>query len=144
MRSVSLLIALAAALSAADDPGGWTAAKWGMTEAQLRDAFPAQPVSVELAGTTFHVRFISTKDALTQVKLDPVEPVKQGLDSLFQDLQNMLVEKYGRPWSSTEGPTSELQWTFKTTTISLSRVRLSGFGTQFVFLTYRKKVESPI
>jgi hypothetical protein len=35
-----LISCVAFAQSAADDPGGWTKAKWGMTEDEVKAAFP--------------------------------------------------------------------------------------------------------
>jgi len=43
MTLIAALLATAAGLSAqnpADDPSGWTKAKWGMTKAQIQIAFP--------------------------------------------------------------------------------------------------------
>jgi len=40
LTAVFLLAVGAFAQNAADDPGGWTKAKWGMTEAEIKAAFP--------------------------------------------------------------------------------------------------------
>jgi len=151
----------AAALSAADDPGGWTAAKWGMTDAQILAALPGQAVrldppeklnrssvhipELDVAGTKFHVYFTPDKDGLlSSVLFSPIGSPAQGLDAVFQELQNLLVDKYGRPWKTDEQGNSEIQWSFPTTVITLSRIKVSGFGTQFVHLQYKRKVAVPL
>jgi hypothetical protein len=67
------------------------------------------------------------------------KPPSQGIDYLFQELQNLLVEKYGRPWTSSEGHQTEIQWSLKTTTITLSRVKFPGISIQLLDLQYKKK-----
>jgi len=141
---------------AADDPGGWTGAKWGMSADQILQALPDQAVrlnppekynhatahipSFQLAGASFHVYFIPDNDGhLKSVVFSPLDVTREGLDFLFQRLQNLLIEKYGRPWKSTEQANTEIQWTFKTTTIILSRTQVKDFGTQFVSLRYKQK-----
>jgi len=144
-----------AASSAAQptDPGGWTAAKWGMTDAQILAAIPAATrldppdagahvhiKSFDLVGASFHVLFQSDKDGhLQAVLLSPVEPPAEGIDYLFQNLQNLLVEKYGRPWTSTEGHETEIQWSLKTTTVTLSRIKFPGMDIQILNLHYKRR-----
>jgi hypothetical protein len=151
-------LAAALAATAADDPCGWTTARWGMTADQILAAVPQsqrldQPErngaritvpSLDLAGAKFHVWFIpDDHELLRAVVLDSgVTPPGAGFDSLFQDLENMLVEKYGRPWKSDEVAT-ELQWSFQTTTLTLSRMKFHG-QTLSVAIHYRRKDAAPI
>ena len=153
MRTATLIVMIAATAMAADDPGGWTAAKWGMTDAQILAAIPSATrldppdagahvhiKSFDLAGAAFHVLFQSDKDGRLQaVLLSPVGDPAEGIDHLFQTLQHLLVEKYGRPWTSTEGHETEIQWSLKTTTIALSRVKFPGMDIQILNLHYKRK-----
>jgi hypothetical protein len=95
-----LLIAFCASRSASQplqDPGGWTQAKWGMTVAELKQAFPqAVFYSTRQSGSTFgipeydldgakvHVSFdVDEKAGLHRVLIEPVEKssVDPALDS---------------------------------------------------------------
>jgi hypothetical protein len=150
------LLAAAAAAFAADDPGGWTKAKWGMTDDQILAAFPGQAVRLDppdagahigiktfdLADSPFDVRFLSDAAGLRKVVLTALSQPSPRLDALFQDLENLLVDKYGRPWKSDEAGDTDFQWSFPTTTITLGRTKVSGFGTQFVSLIYAKRQPS--
>jgi hypothetical protein len=131
---------------AADDPGGWSKAKWGMTQAQLSDAFGADlHETFDVHGATDdqgRLRFYLTVDLTVgkipcqaELHLDKdghlravgVAPVKTSdmTDVLYLDLQDMLVQKYGRPWKSREEmDITNLQWTFATTLITLQRMKL--------------------
>ena len=154
MRTITILIIMAAAAAAQPaDPGGWTAAKWGMSDAQILAAIPAATrldppdagahvhiKSFDLAGAAFHVLFQTDQDGRLQaVLLSPVGDPAEGIDYLFQTIQNLLVEKYGRPWTSTEAHETEIQWSLKTTTITLSRVKFPGIDIQILNLHYKRK-----
>ena len=154
------MMGVAAALAAAaDDPAGWTTAKWGMTAEQILAAVPqAQRLDppekngarvhipeLDLAGGQFHVYFVPDKDGLLRavVLTTPITPPPAGFDSLVQNLQNLLVEKYGRPWKSDGEVATEFEWSFATTTITLSRMKFEG-KTLSVTLRYRKKDPAPL
>jgi hypothetical protein len=65
----------------------------------------------------------------------------------FQALENLLVEKYGRPWKSDEGTNStEMQWTFPTTVITLSRrvVGSAELTLTWVHLIYKQRAANPL
>jgi hypothetical protein len=149
-----MTFAAAWTLGAAEDPAGWTAAKWGMTDAQILQALPGQAVpldppqihglarvqikSLDLAGTKFSVTFVSDeKGCLSSVLLHPSD--KGPLDSLFQTLENMLVEKYGRPWSSNADHETKIQWSLKATTITLSHLKYPGLPVEILNLQYKRK-----
>src|SRR4051812_42076671 len=91
LKPILTLCLAAAAAIAADDPAGWTAAKWGMTVDQVRAAVPeAHPVTgpvfekkipaaplgidqVEIAGCDWQVFFLFNP-ALVSVRLEPKTP----------------------------------------------------------------------
>lgn len=144
---------LAVAALAADDPGGWTSAKWGMSDDQILQAIPQAarldpPEKVnharvhipafDLAGAQFHVYFIPDQVGLAGVILSAKEP-DEGLDALFRHLQELLVQKYGRPWTAGVDQTTDLQWSLPTTTITLSMVRIPAIKMQMLSLSYKKK-----
>jgi hypothetical protein len=150
-----MLTAAVTSAADADDPGGWTKAKWGMTEAELLAAFPGQAARLDppdkntgcrvvikdftLSGVNFQVYMMPDPDGrLSSVLLQPAKSDDQ-TDQLFQDLQNLLVQKYGRPWKTAEGNNAEIQWTFKTSTVTLARTRFPGFTTQLVHVRYAHK-----
>jgi len=143
-------------LPAADDPGGWSKAKWGMSEPQLADAFgpgivrldPPDKVSgipvllavdLDLAGSPFRAKLILDKyGKLSSVLLQPRQTDACGA-YLFQSLQNSLVEKYGRPWKSEAGMSTDLQWSLATTVIHLSLAQEKQLGFCLLTLQYKHK-----
>ncbi|HTX34337.1 MAG TPA: hypothetical protein VME43_04920 [Bryobacteraceae bacterium] len=156
IRRTYIMVALALACAAVEDPGGWTKAKWGMTDDQVLAAFPGQAArldppelngarvsikSIELSGAEFRVYFIpDAAGHLRAVILNAVKPT----GALFQSLENLLVAKYGRPWKTDEAGDSGVQWSFPTTVITLTRVQVPNFGTQFLSLAYKLKVDERI
>ena len=74
---------------------------------------------------------------LDHVLFTPVSASDQ-TDQTFQSLENLLVQKYGRPWRSDEDQT-ELQWSFPTTTIHLNRMKLPGSDMRLINLIYRQR-----
>lgn len=157
MRSLYIVMLAVLAASAADDPGGWTKAKWGMTEPQIADAFgkdavrldPPEKISdiqvhlavpVDLAGVQF--RALMVPDAAGKLDSVLIDPVNQSdaNDGLYQSLQELLVQKYGQPWKASEElGISELQWTVGTTVITLTRGKLPLTDQRIVNIHYRKK-----
>ena len=138
---------------AADDPGGWSKARWGMTDAQLSDAFGTDSlhldghfsVNLTVAKIPCHAMMDLDKDGhLTVVGIEPVKTTDM-TDVLYLSLQDMLVQKYGRPWkSSEENGITNLQWTFPTTLITLQRMKFDfpeiGMRVEqrIVSLTYKR------
>jgi len=150
MRTLTLALVAAAALAAADDPSGWTRAKWGMTTGELAAIFPdAKPNPpekdavlaldpIDLADTHFRVVFFkNAAGRLAQVDLSPSSKT-DWTDGTFQRLENALVEKYGRAWKTDEGDITTLQWTFPTTVIQLRRIKL-GATLRIVDLIYKQR-----
>jgi hypothetical protein len=123
----------ASLLLAADDPAGWTAAKWGMSPDQVIAALgpgakllPSGVVSLDLdlAGVKFGAGAHFDKDGhLETVDLLP-SSLADASDALFRNLEELLVEKYGHPWKTTEEKNvTQDQWTFATTVVTLTRER---------------------
>jgi hypothetical protein len=137
-------------LFAAEDPGGWTRAKWGMKSPELIKLFQGEVTgetprlsvpSYEVAGTKFRVLLIMDKeDRLDHVSLSPIS-MADCTDQLFQSVQELLVQKYGRPWKSDEAGTTEFQWTFPTTVITLSRMK-SSIGAALISVRYQHRADA--
>lgn len=137
----SVALAIAAAQSNAPDLRGWSTSTWGMTAAEVRAAFPAaagvspadrdfgnlgtlQLRDIEIGpvrgSATFY--FPPDTDRLVAVRLrpDPSLPCA----SAFAQLQEALVEKYGRPTSAEKVTdritTHTVQWNLRSTVIRLA------------------------
>jgi hypothetical protein len=160
------MVALAVALMAGDDPGGWSKARWGMTEEEVVKAFDGQVKRIDVAGNprgrlgiealevagmklTVSMGF-GADGKLRTVLFEPVN-LSDASNDMFQRLENLLVEKYGRPWKSSEGTSTgstEMQWTFATTVVTLSRDWLGVAGVtsraMIVTLIYRARVGNPL
>ena len=147
-----LYIVIPFLLFAAEDPGGWTKAKWGMSSSEIIKLFQPDATGVspritvpsyEIAGTKFRVLFILDKDDhLDHVSLSPIE-MSDSTDQLFQSLEDLLVEKYGRPWRSEEAGTTEYQWTFPTTLVTLSRTK-SSLGPALLSISYKHRAPATV
>jgi hypothetical protein len=188
-----MMLSAAAIAAAAEDPGGWSKAKWGMTESQLLQAFgpeavrldppeeigmsakhaeqlaklrndlnalrtqaghkpedvvkPATPNAVlvrvaipsfTLVRVSFRALLVPDQDGrLDSVTLSPVDHAAE-TNALFETLEQMLVQKYGRPWVTKDGERAEIQWTVRTTVITLSRWR--GLSARlYVSIQYKRK-----
>jgi hypothetical protein len=142
-----MMLAAVTVLSAADDPAGWSKARWGMTDAQLSDAFGADTthshgriaIAITLAGIPCRAEMIPDQAGHLDAVL--VEPVKSSdmTDSLYLNLQDLLVQKYGRPWKSgEESGVTKLQWTFPTTLITLDRAKFPSAEQRIVALVYKR------
>jgi hypothetical protein len=149
---------LAGAAFAADDPGGWSKAKWGMTEPQLTETFGAASIvrvplagggswpgiDVDLLGTAFRAALALDKDGrLSAVTLSPRDN-KAADEFLFQRLQDALFEKYGRPWKSTAGHNTKFQWSFPTTSITLTMFQDKSLDFCMISLSYDRRAADPL
>jgi hypothetical protein len=154
MRTLYIVALAAVAAIAADDPGGWSKARWGMTDDEIVKAFDGQVTrfsavdpyqharvgieSLDIAGAKFKVYMSPGPDGkLDHVLFTPISASDQ-TDQTFQSVENLLVQKYGRPWKSDEDQT-ELQWSFPTTTIHLSRMKFPGSDMRLINLIYRQR-----
>ncbi len=159
MRHLCIILFAALAATAAEDPAGWSKARWGMTDAQIVEAFGAEAtrldppeqvsgipvrtaVPVELAGVQFRALMLTDKSGkLTAVLITPTTPAAQ-TDSLYQSLQELLVQKYSRPRNvSEEMGITELQWLAGSTVITLIRGKLPLTTRRIVNLKYEKQSE---
>lgn len=148
MRSLIIIMLAALFAGAADDPGGWSKAKWGMTQAQLSDAFGPDAHHDDhgrlLAPLTMSdipcEATMNLDDAghLSAVGIGPVK-IADMTDALYLILQELLVQKYGRPWKTSEElGVTKLQWTFPTTLITLTRAKFPDTEQRLVMLTYKR------
>jgi hypothetical protein len=201
---------MGAGLASAQDPGGWSKAKWGMTEAQLAAAFgrdivrlnppvqmgvtaeqirqsedadsaweqtkaqldeqsrqhgvsvPPRPAAqpkpkqepnavdvrlaiqpVDIDGAQFRALLIPDKvGKLDSVQLCPIHNA-DATDARFQSLEQLLVQKYGRPWSTKDSISQEFQWTRGQTVISLTLVHLPFTGGTSLTILYKLKPPEP-
>lgn len=163
-RLVLLLLASSMLAVAADDridPSGWTKAKWGMTDADILQAFDGDAVrlatpekvsgirinvaieQIEITGVKFKALMIPAPDGkLKNVLLSPRKGEQED-PSLFRRLQDLLVRKYGRPWLNTVDHTTDAQWTLPTTVITLTMTSLPAMNF-CVSLKYAQKPDAPI
>ena len=134
--------------SAADDPGGWSKAKWGMTDAQLAGIFGADArrddhgrllAPLAMSGIPCEATMnLDDAGLLDAIGIGPVK-IADNTDALYLILQELLVQKYGRPWKASEElGVTKLQWTFPTTLITLSRAKFPGTEQRLVILTYKR------
>jgi hypothetical protein len=157
VRLILIYTLLAGAAFAADDPGGWSKAKWGMNEIQLADAFGADlihtgdpskaihlAVDVALADVPFRAELALDKDGkLAHVLLTPRRD-KDADEFLFEHLQDALVLKYGRPWKSTAGHSTKYQWSFPATSITLSIFQDKELGACMISLSYDRRADDSL
>jgi hypothetical protein len=149
MKSVAAALLIATTLFAADDPGGWTAAKWGMSLDQIRQAVPSaadlttpEPARtlyiggkkflailgvdpLDIAGFAWRAHFLLDRQKLFAVVLMPGDKTATSVQE-FSRVEGLLVEKYGRPFERHVGSATEFpdirsaQWSFPTTTVTLT------------------------
>jgi hypothetical protein len=142
------LIAAAAIAIAADDPAGWSKARWGMSDAQILQAFDGQAVragsrivipSIELAGARFRVTFQPDKAGhLHSVVFTAIDPPT---DSLAQAVEELLASKYGHPWKTQAAHTTDTQWAVGATVIQLTHTHLHQ-PVEFQLITLRYALQS--
>ena len=135
--------------SKAPDPGGWMAAKWGMTENQVLAAFPDQARrlprserygggsfasividSIEIGVIAYRVHFIfqPSDSTLEAVNIGPADDSAGICAAAYDHLEHLLTNKYGAPSYRKDGDDArvtsriirkELTWRLATTEISL-------------------------
>lgn len=158
MRTLFLLTLLAA------DPGGWSHARWGMSESQVIDAFAGQAVRLEspiptctlvrdgrkipapiavpevpIGPTTWRAcLYFDGAGALESVRLTPIDDNSQ---AEFQRVETRLVEKYGRPFHRRSDAAILSQWTRGDTRITLRLATIRAVRVQFLSLLYERTGE---
>ncbi len=156
MIQIQILLAM---LTAAD-PAGWTKAKWGMTEAQVIEAFAGQAVRIEnplpactlvedgrktpaqvaihsvpIGPTTYRACLYFEGSGLHLVRLTPTGRNDADRHE-FQRVEAALVEKYGKPFHREADGTDMSQWTLGTTRITLKLVSVMDGQLRFLDLEY--------
>ena len=162
LLSASLLLSAASPLA---QPSGWGKTSWGMTQAQIKQAYPGEAVdlppapnvqfnidgreqyaqvgigSTTIEGTEFSVSFILGPAGLQHVIITPRDKVFQTRD-VYASLQRALAAKYGEPFANGTAEsgvgTTISQWKTKTSIIQLRFVDISSIGTKFLTLSYDK------
>src|SRR6266404_3814392 len=149
-----------------EDPHGWTKAKWGMTEEDIKKLFSDAAILVpktkaeaplldapkgfkflgirnfEIIPLAYTVRFVFDKGGLNSVTLWPEGDKAVVCDVAQSQLLWMLKDKYGTPQSSNEdmrdppGKDRRWEWTLPDTAIKLSFGDYRDTKFNFVFLTY--------
>ncbi len=165
----SVILAISCCLFADDhgrtpagrDPGGWTNARWGMTEAEILQALPGQAVRLEgiipikertfngvvarigvprldLGKHTFRIFFICDP-ALRRVMMQADEASPEA----FIGIEALLVQRYGYPWVRSRRERMQSLWSFATTAITLRYVDLRAVAFRSLWLTYERKADPP-
>ncbi len=157
-----LLVVLAAAVAAQttpEDPGGWKAAKWGMTQDEVLAALAGQNprvagqpqngtarVEIErvaIAGHDFSASFVPGKSG-GLVRVGLTTPDRNPPAAVFDDLRKALIEQHGQPASSDmkrDGLVLEqvVKWEFPTTAVRLSHTFSPAIRVFVISLMYEKK-----
>lgn len=132
------------------DVEGWREAKWGMTEAQVLEAFRGEAVALgkdqQTRGSKVHAaiaiqkldveglaliarfQFDNVTNNLEWVTLEPVDAKPYPTRAYFERLEPLLIAKYGQPTHRTGpdevqkpwGKSASITWSFPTTTVELS------------------------
>jgi hypothetical protein len=168
MRNVLLMVTLLTIpLAAQEKLDGWNAARWGMTAAQVREAFPAGQVTdlvppeiyagevraplkidrVDVRGVAMSVRFLfasSASDApLVGVNLESLTATG-GAASEYATLVDALTEKYGASTGrrvAAGGTVQTTTWMLELTTIRLTHISLGG--KDLLTLSYQRRRDDP-
>ena len=160
------LTCFAFAARAADQPvAGWRQAKWGMTPAEVEAAFNGDAVKsrvgqfsktnilltipqVEIEGEKFVATFHFNGGKLTNVVLQ----LSEGSDSLYQNIFQRLVEKYGEPdfkdksqtkTSVGTDVTEKRAWNRGKTRIEWKFLTIAGGGVKLWTLSYSQLQSDP-
>jgi len=123
------------------DVEGWRGARWGMTEDQILKAFEGEAVRLEevqiyhrryasigikdfeISGHKFYVHFLmdNKEKTLRQVNIRAKEETLGGIKVVFKSLEQLLVEKYGKPsFENEEEDSGKIVWKFPSTVIELT------------------------
>lgn len=163
LLALCAVMAFGQAAAPAEDPGGWTLAKWGMTQAQVSGVFPMASVQMDpiskrpglilsgfpIQNLTFLVRFrFSAAGELDEVVIEPEGDRATHGRPAQSILLRGLTDKYGKPDETAphrdDGPSMsyEWRWMFAGTTIKLQHVDYGLGNTALTFLTYHRRVVS--
>lgn len=164
-----VLVASASLAGPADDPAGWSGAKWGMTSTEVRTAVPGcKPIRYEFEagvfatlgadavqlgdGPAWSVYFVfDSAGQLVRVAMQPAARTF-ATQQEFSRLESLIADKYGRPFDRNAGDSAanypavrRAAWSAGQTSITLvhtdyrPRVQL-----QTLWLTYRPRPSVPL
>lgn len=166
-----------------NDLNGWDEVKWGMSEEEIVKVYGNKLVKfnkrehygkvkpnkdyatmglepVEIGGRQFKVTFImdGTSNKLKAVNVKPLEKLGGGSVVLFRSLEEMLVEKYGKPsyQNKEDEPDERLsggvvlegsknyitKWLLPRTIISLKYLEIRPVKLTLVVIQYKKRDSS--
>jgi len=149
------------------DVSGWGNLKWGMSEDEIRSAYPKdikvhkaredaqeglfsslELTSAAIGGETFRASLWmdnSTKKLSKIVFVPKGEPEGYAWAQTFIKVEEDLVSKYGDPdkeeTSNDPGTSAERKWVFPSTVIELSYLRIEG--TELLLLVFSESSKSP-
>jgi hypothetical protein len=168
----ALFVVLTAAAQTPKDVAGWGTVKWGMTVAEAKaalgnGAIPETGVGdprdfytvklrlekVQIGRVNAIVNIVTKKDSdfvcavtlLPTIESTSVPTAHIQAPALFEDLKQMLIEKYGQPKTSgavtdpgilSQGVRTTAFWSFPSTTITLIGEHSEKYHTGFVSVTY--------
>jgi hypothetical protein len=161
MKMIALLVltAAVAAQTTPEDPGGWMAAKRGMTQDEVLAASAGQNprvagqpqngtarieiARVAIAGHDFSASFVPGK-AGGLVRVGLTTPDRNPPEPVFDDLRKALIEQHGQPASSDmkrDGLVLEqvVKWEFPTTAVRLSYTFSPAIHMSVISLMYDQK-----
>ncbi len=152
---LSLYVVLVLAAFAADDPGGWTGAKWGMTVNQVRAAVPDAQIltgpeaprkiegilsplgipTLQIGPIAWSVFFLfDPAGKLTAVYLNTPTPGT----AAFMATDLLLTERYGRPAEQKTDAGRTSQWSFPTTVLQLRYTVIPAIRSEDLWLSYTR------
>lgn len=154
IAAVPVLFATAALAQVpeAQDPDGWRAAKWGMTEAEVLSAFPGEVERLKkperlvngpnctLGIPTYRIQSMEYGvmfgfDEQGGLSLVRIAPSDEGVPHLaaFGVLENLLTEKYGKPTSTKDDVGRSRMWRLPRTVVSLTYLSFPQIGKSKAF-----------
>ena len=158
------MIPLLLLLFAAADPGGYLAAKWGMTPDEVLATLPQatrhagpdatkpfrgaltaiiiKEITVAEVPMQVNFRFGETSGRLEEVYLQPLKNEHKDL-FYFNRIEALLVQKYGRAWTSTDPTVQVSQWITPSTVIRLTYSPPRLIPLRSLTIEYRPRVSSP-
>lgn len=162
---VCLTLSPTIAQEKAEDPHGWTKAKWGMTQDEIQKIFPEAIQTTDrvlgrkltlrgfkIGRLSYAVRFVfgPGSEGLIKVFLLPEGEPAGTYAGIAQDsLRTMLTDKYGQPTQSSErdmydpdGKDRQWKWVLSETEIKLGSLQFRDDTKNYTVLTYRKKEKS--
>jgi len=146
LMMITLMIFSGAISAKEGDPGGWSKAKWGMTEAQVEKAFAgAVPADTKIGICKYGVGMkYDAAGKLESVRLSWDKDVS--VSTCYEDVVQRLKGKYGKPETEDaalkriSNQRGEISWNMKKTTIKAKMVRntFGGQTIEFMYVDFQK------